>query len=289
MLKKIALICLAAAALAGCGSSSSKPAANQSLNLTRAAYVSGGSPGSKIRMTMQENVPGAGQVTMNADGTFLSASHQGAMTMQMSLPSAVAAQAGGGSLHMQVVVVPKTIYMKLPTQLSSKLPGGKPWWKIDLSQAGKLAGIPGLSSLLSGSSNLSDPGQYLNFLRATTNGSVRNLGSATVNGVPTTRYRAQIDFSKLPNAVPASERRAVQQLVATLQKRGVAPHGFPVDAWIDSKNLIRRVQLAYAQPLPNNQSANVAIKVDYLDYGAQPAPTVPPQSQTLDLLKLLGR
>jgi hypothetical protein len=288
MLKKIALISLASLALSACGGSSST-SATHTISLTRAAYVSGGSPGSKIRMSMQEFVPGVGQVTVNANGTFSAATHQGEMSMQMGLPAAAAAQAGTGSLPMQVVLVPGTIYMKLPAQLASKIPGGKPWWKINLSQAAKLAGIPGLSSLLSGTSNLSDPGQYLDFLRATANGSVKNLGSATVNGIDTTHYRARLDFAKLPSAVPASERAAAEQLVAALQKRGVAPRGLPVDAWIDSKNLIRRVQLAYAQPLPTGQSANVVIKVDYLDYGPQPAPTVPPPSQTLDLFKLLGQ
>jgi hypothetical protein len=290
MLKKIGLISLASMALAACGSSTStsSTSSTHTVSLTRAAYVSGGSPGSKIVMSMRESVPGFGQVTMNANGTFSTAARQGAMTMQMSLPAASAAQIGGGSLQMQVVLAGKTIYMKLPPQLAAKIPGGKPWWKIDLSQAGKLAGIPGLSSLLSGTSNLSDPGQYLNFLRATASGSVTNLGSATVNGVQTTHYRAKIDFAKLPNAVPANERAAAQQLVAVLQQHGAAPHGLPVDVWVDSKNLIRRVQLTYAQPLPNGQSANIAIKVDYLDYGPQPAPTIPPASRTLDLLKLLG-
>jgi hypothetical protein len=287
VLKKIALISLASVALAACGSSSST-STTHTVSLTRAAFVSGSSPGSKIAMTMQESVPGVGQIAMTANGNFSTASRTGAMTMRMTLPSAAAAQAGIGTLQMQVVLVPGTFYMKLPASLASKIPGGKPWWKINLNQVGKLAGIPGLSSLMSGTSNLSDPGQYVNFLRATSNGSVKNLGSATVNGMNTTHYRARIDFAKLPNAVPANERAAAQQLVAALQKRGVAPRGLPVDAWIDSKNLIRRVRLAYAQPLPNGQSANVAIKVDYLDYGPQPAPTVPPASQTLDLFKLLG-
>jgi hypothetical protein len=286
-MKKLALISLASLALAACGSSSSS-SATHTISLTRAAYVSGSSPGTKIKMSMQETVPGTGQVNLTADGTFSSASHEGAMTMDMGLPASAAAVTGAGSLKMQVVIVGQTFYMKLPPALASKVPGGKPWWKINLSQAGKLAGIPGLSSLMNGTSNLTDPGQYVNFLRATSNGSVKNLGSETIDGMQTTHYRAQLDFAKLPNAVPANERAAAQQLVTALQKRGVAPHGLPVDAWIDSKNLVRRVQMNYAQPLPNSQTANVAIKVDYLDYGPQPSPTVPPPSQTLDLLKLLG-
>jgi hypothetical protein len=287
VLKKIGLIVVVSLALAGCGSSSSKRG-NQTISLTRAANVSGGSPGTKILMSMHETIPGSGQVNLTASGRFLTSLHQGSMTMQMSLPASAAAVAGR-SLKMQVVVVPGTFYMKLPPQLAAKVPGAKPWWKINLSQAAKLAGIPGLGSLMSGTSDLSNPGQYLNFLRATSDGSVKDLGSATVHGVQTTHYRAQIDFAKLPSAVPASDRAAAQRLVTALQSRGAAPHGVPVDAWIDTKNLIRRIQLAYAQPLPNGHAADLAIKVDYLDYGPQAAPTLPPPSQTLDLFALLGR
>ncbi len=85
-------------------------------------------------------------------------------------------------------------------------------------------------------------------------------------------------------------RPAVQQLVATLQKRGLEPHGLPIDAWIDSSNLIRRIQLTLQlSRCSGSQTANVAIKIDYLAYGQQPAPTIPPAAQTLDLLKLLGK
>jgi hypothetical protein len=283
---KIGVVAVAALALAGCGSSSSH-SSGQTVSLTRAAYISGGAQGTKVLMSMQETIPGAGAVTMTANGAFSNAPREGAMTMHMTIPSAAATQAGLGSLNVQAVLVPGTVYMKMPPQIAAKIPGGKPWWRINLNQAAKLAGIPGLSSLMSSTSSLNDPGQYLDFLRATSNGSVKNLGPATVNGSQTTHYRARIDLAKLPNAVPAARRAAVQQLVATLRQRGLTPSGFPVDAWIDSSNLIRQMQMAYAQPLPGGQSANVAMKMDYLAYGPQPKPTAPPQGQTLDLLALL--
>lgn len=289
MLKKFALICLASAAVAGCGSSSSKPAANQTLNLTRAAYVSGGSPGYRVAMTLQESVPSIGRLAVNGNGSFSASAHTGSFTMQMSIPSPAAAQAGLSSLSLQMVLVPGTMYMKLPPQLAAKIPGSKPWWKIDLKRVARLSGIPGLSSLINSSSNLNDPGQYLDFLRATSDGSVKNLGQATVNGTQTTHYHARIDLSKLPNAVPAADRAGVQQLITALRSRGLQAHGFPVDVWIDSSHLIRRIQLHYSQPLGASQSADVAMQANYLSYGPQPTPAVPAPRDTSDLLTLFGR
>jgi hypothetical protein len=289
VLKKIILICLASAALAGCGSSSSKPAANQTLNLTRAAYVSGGSQGYKVAMTLQEGVPSIGKLSVTGNGSFSSSAHTGSFTMQMAIPSAAAAQAGLSNLSLQMVLVPGTMYMKLPPQLAAKVPGGKPWWKIDLKRVGRLSGIPGLSSLINSGSNLNNPGQYLDFLRATSDGSVKNLGQATVNGIQTTHYHARIDLNKLPNAVPAADRAGVQQLITALHSRGLQAQGFPIDVWIDSSHLIRRIQLHYSQPLGGGQAADVAMQANYLSYGPQPAPPVPAPQDTSDLLTLFGR
>lgn len=287
MLKRIAVVGVTAVAVAGCGSSSST-SGTKTISLTRAAYVSAGARGYKALVSLQENIPSAGLIRMTGTGSFSLPSHSGSMTMQMSIPSAAAGQLGLGSLTLQAVMVPKAFYVKLPAALASKIPGARPWWEINLNQAGKLAGIPGLSSLMSGTSNINDPGQYLDFLRATASGSVKDLGPATVDGVPTTHYRAAIDFGKLPNAVPASDRPGIQRLIATLQSRGALAHRFPVDAWIDSSHLIRRIQMTYNQPLGSGTAAAVSMRVDFVDYGPQPAPQIPPKNQTVDLLTLFG-
>ncbi len=286
MLKRIVALGATLMFVAGCGGSSSS-SSTQTVSLSRAAYVSAGSSGYRAVMSLRESVPSLGQLTINGNGSFSLPSHAGSMDMQMSIPSAAAAQAGVGSLHMQAVFLPGVLYMKLPPTLADRIPGGKPWWQINLNQIGKLAGIPGLSSLMSGTSSLNDPGQYLDFLRATANGSVRNLGQAEVNGVPTTHYRAAVDFSKLPSAVPASARPGIERLIAALQQRGALTHQLPIDAWIDSSHLIRRIEMNFNQPLGTGQSAAMAMRMDFVHYGPQPAPQIPPSGQTLNLAALL--
>ena len=207
-------LAVAAALVAGCGGSSGS-GNTPTVSLSRAADVSSTASGYRIAMSMQGTVPNAGQIHMTGTGSFSPAAHLGAATMQMDLPSS----AGTGTLQLGMVLDKTTVFMKLPASLTSKIPGGKPWLYINLSQVGQVAGIPGLGSLISSSSSLNDPGQYLDYLRATSASSVKNLGQATVNGVHTTEYHAVVDMTKLPNAVPAAQRQTIEQLVNTLKRR----------------------------------------------------------------------
>lgn len=287
MLKKIGLISVASLALAACGGSSSSTSANRTISLSRAAYVSSGASGYKALLKMQESIPSVGQLTMNGTATFGLTSHAGTINMQMNLPAAAAQQSGlGTTLPMQVVLVPGTFYLKLPTQLAEKIPGAKPWWRIDLAQLSKVSGLAGLSSLFS-SSSTTEPAQYLYMLRAASNGGVKNLGTETINGVSTTHYRAQINMAKVPSVAPPKQRAALRQLMAALKKRGAAtPSVIPMDAWIDSHNLIRQIQMHYSESV-SGQAANINMKMDFVNYGPQPAPQIPPPDQTLNLVKLL--
>ncbi len=282
-LKAGAALCAGAVALGGCGSSSSKPPT--AATLSRASYVSSATTGYQVAMSVRESVPSAGQVTVSGTGAFsVMPKREGSLDMQLNIPSAAAA--GLSNLRMQAVFVPGTIYIKLPPALAGRIPGGKPWLQINLQQLGQAAGIPGLGSLVNGSSSLSNPAQYLDYLRATSDGSVKDLGQATVDGVQTTHYHAVIDLTKLPNVVPASSRPAVEQLVSALRSRGTATQ-LPLDAWVDSTLRVRRIVTSYTQPI-NGQQASVAVQVDFVKYGPQPAPTVPPASQTQNLLALTG-
>ncbi|MGH2883141.1 MAG: hypothetical protein ACRDPA_10670 [Solirubrobacteraceae bacterium] len=277
------VVLVAGLTAAGCGSSSSGSGSSQvpTVALTRAADVSSAAAGYKVALTLHESIPNAGAIVASGTGSFSPAAHEGAMSMQMSLPPG----AGLSTLALQMVLDKGSIYMKFPPALASKLPGGKPWVYINLAQAGKAAGISGLGSLLNSSSSFSNPGQYLNFLRATTNGSVQDLGPATVNGVSTTHYHAKVDLTKLPQAVPASQRKAMQQLMNSLRSKAAVSE-IPMDVWIDSSHLVRRVRSNFTETV-NSQSLTIAMTENFLSYGAQPAPVVPPSSQTENLLSLL--
>ncbi len=269
--------------LAGCGGSSSGSAQAPTVSLTRAADVSTAAAGYKVAVTLRETVPNVGAVNATGIGSFSPAAHRGTVTMRMALPSSPTT----GALQLQVVLDKGAIYMKFPPQLASKIPGGKPWVYVNLSQAGKLAGISGLGSLLNGSSSISNPGQYLNFLRATSAASIKDLGPATVNGIRTTHYHAEVNLAKLPDVVPPAQRTAIQQLVRAMRAKGATTQ-VPMDAWIDSWNLVRRVQSSFSETI-NGQSLAIAMTENFLQYGPQPAPAIPSPGQTVNLLSLVGK
>lgn len=281
------LVVPAALLAAGCGSSSnsssssSAPAKVSAAELTRAADVSTKVAGFKTVMSVAESIPGAGKITMTGNGSF-QASRVGSMTINMSMPAA--ASAGLGNLTMTLILDHDAMYMKMPASLTSKLPGGKSWIEIDLAKLKGAAGGTGLSSLMSGDNQMTDPGQYFDYLRAVSSGSLQDLGSATVNGVQTTHYRAAVDLSKLVDAVPAAERAAMAKALALMEK-ATSGATMPIDVWIDSNHLVRRIVLTETMSVAG-KTETVDLQEDFPEYGPQPAPAIPPASQVTNLSAL---
>lgn len=190
---------------------------------------------------------------------------------------------GGSTLRIDEVINRLTVYMKMPAALTSKLPGGKPWLKLDLAKAGAAMGMPGLGALANNPVG-SDPSQMLGYLRASS-GHFKNLGNAEVGGIRTTHYSASISLDKIAARFPPSERQAVQQTIDTLKSRA-GLSALPVNVWIDDHHLIRRMQLAFGENLPSAGPMHFSMRMDFSDYGPQPAPAIPPASQVTDLTSL---
>ena len=254
-------------------------------SLKLSAYKSSDAPGFKVATTMTETIspPNSNAVTVDITlkGSMNPSARTGGMTMNMQVPT------GGGStenLDMQEVLDGNTVYVKMPAALMGRVPGGKPWVSIDLAQMGKTVGLPGLGSAFNGTSNLTSAGEYLDFLRATSDGSVKDLGQQTLDGRQVTLYSADADLAKVPSAVPAADKAGVTQMIAAFKSKGLSTQ-MPIEAWIDSANLIRRIQLTYNTSL---QGASVAMDIteDFSDYGPQPTPTAPSPDQTMSIAAL---
>src|SRR5436305_9516200 len=202
------LACAAAAvAVAGCGSSSG--AGSASNQVVRAAFVSTSTSGYRMQFGITLSSTALPQpITGTGAGRFNVKQRQGEVALDMSFGSIpeVASVLGSSTLHVEELVDGKTVYMKLPASLTRKLPslGSKPWLKVDLAKAASAAGVPGLGSLV-GNPASSDPSQFLQYLRAA-GGSVTKVGTAQVNGISTTHYRASIDLDKVPNTLPSASR-----------------------------------------------------------------------------------
>jgi hypothetical protein len=280
-----ALLAAGATAISGCGTSSTIDPVAQ------AATQSTSAPG--YRMTMSMTIGSAqlpAPMTATGSGRFQTRNHAGQMSMTMSLGAlannpAVRQALGGSTLRLDEVVDHLTVYMRMPAALTSKLPGGKPWLKLDLAKAGTAMGMPGLGALANNPAG-SDPGQMLGYLRASS-GHFQDLGKGEIDGVQTTHYRASIDLNKVAAQFPASERQSVQQTINTLKSR-VGLSTLPVNVWIDEHHLIRRMQFAFGENVPAVGQMHFSMTMDITGYGPQPAPAIPPASQVTDITSLAG-
>jgi hypothetical protein len=277
----------------GCGSaarSANGGHASPAAALARAADVSGGASGERVAFGMTLSSPSLpAPARIQGAGSFQPADHTGQMTLTMNLGGDPAASAalGGSTVALHEVLERDVVYMKLPTAISSRLPGAKPWLEIDLGALASKLGGSGLGSLLD-NPVASNPAAFLQYLRAES-GHVQEVGHATVDGEATTEYHAVINLNRMASLVPARQRAAVAQTIATLRKT-TGLSNLPVDVWVDAQHRVRRMVLSFneAPPAAGGQRIDVAMTLNVLAYGPQPAPRVPLSSQVTNITSLLG-
>ena len=271
----------AAASLAvgasGCG------AANTIDPVAKAASISTTTPGFQMRFVVRFGSPQLPTaLTATGTGSINARSRTGSVLFVMNAGNDpdLKKAFGGSTLRFQELVNGTTVYLKLPAAIAAKLPGHRPWMKVDLAKA---SGIPGFSSLASNPVS-SDPSQFLTYLRAAS-GNVSKQGTAVVNGIQTTHYHATISLDRVPNALPAASRKGAKQAVSSIEQL-TGLKQLPVDAWIDGSNLIRRMRLSFAESVAPSVKLNIAMTMDFLKYGPQPAPTFPSADQVTDASSL---
>jgi hypothetical protein len=279
-----AAIC--AVAVTGCGGGS---VANVVDPVAQAATTSTHAAGYRLNLSLLMSssalptpITGAGQ------GSFDVSNHSGALTLNMNLGNSpqIVQALGSSTLQVQELIEGQTIYMKLPTAITSRVPtfGGKPWLEVNLAKAAASAGVPGLSSLTSNPAT-SDPSQMLNYLRGAS-GTVTKVGTEQVNGVQTTHYRGAISLDRVPDALPPVSRQAARQAIQSLERQ-TNLRQLPFDVWVDGQHLVRRLVLSFAETV-SGQSVNMTIRIEIPQYGPQPVPAAPPADQVTDLTALTG-
>jgi hypothetical protein len=284
---------LAIVALAGAGASLSGCGASATLDpVARAADVSSQQTG--VRFTLSVHISSSGLAAgagISASGYVNQREHSGEMTMNLAGLSALggSSEAPSGFEHIQMVFKYPVVYVGLPA-LADKLPEGKTWMKLDLTQLAKEHGVqlPQLSSL-----DQTNPSEFLRYLRAS-GGDVTALGSESVNGVPTTHYRATLSLSRILESYPASDRTAMRSALSQLGSSG----SIPAEVWVDHQNRVRRMRMSFNIAVPAAQgtetqagatgSVGTTMTMDFTSYGAVPAVTLPPANEVFDASALLG-
>jgi hypothetical protein len=248
-----AVLILATAATAACSSGSGASATSAVHNAVNVTLGAG-----SVKESVSSLTPTASATSKSsATGTYAFGSHSGEFT--------VTTDAFLGTFD--VVVVGGTLYLKLPPALVL-VAGGKKWASADLAHPPTVPGAGNLIAL----AGATDPGLAVTGLQEGLT-SAKKVGRATVDGVATTQYNAQVTFPKSPSALGASERTLI----------GGSSENDDVFVGPDGKlvRLARRVAIS--------AGATETLTVDYSNYGAPVSVSAPPADQTADAAKLLGQ
>lgn len=222
----------------------------------------------EMKMTMAAPELGSTPVTFTTKG--VTAGKRSAMTMQM--PAIGGAELG----EIEVRTAGLVVYMRMPffQEIAPRL---KPWIKLDLREEGKDLGID-LDALMELSSQ-TDPTKALEFLRAA--GDVEELGSATVRGVQTTRYKSVIDLERYADQL---EKNGGGKAAASAIRKVIELTGestMPIELWIDDDSLVRRMVWEQTTAAGDGQAPTVVkATMDLFDYGADVNVVIPPEDQT---------
>lgn len=257
-----------AAALSGCGATHAISGAVDPV--AQAATTTGHAPGYHLSMTI-DATGSSGTVHGTMSGVVDTANHTAAFTQHESV--------GGQDITIAERLSGTTVYMRLPNQQAlQRLTGGKPWIKLDFSRALGAFGLGGLTT------QSSDPAQFVDYLRAV-GAKTNRVGTATVDGEQTTHYHAVIDLDNYPKLFPPARRAAAARGISTLES-AIGSHTMPMDAWIDSHNMLRRVSFSMGECV-QSQRLTMAMTMNLSDYGQQSVPSAPSSSQAYDLTPLV--
>jgi hypothetical protein len=281
------LLAVLAVSLAGCGASdtvtkSLDPVAAAAANTARL-------PTTHMSMTATMTVPGLPTaVQMNGEGAVDNVRKRGSMTMDMSSMARAMPNTGGlndPSLWRGEYVFDfsksMVAYMRFPF-MTRALGSGKSWVRLDFGSVSREMGV-NLDQFMQ--MNQSNPAQQLQLLRAVS-GRFSKLGTGRVRGVTTTRYRTNVDIRKYPDLLPEGQRKSMQKSINTLVDMMGGKSTYPVEVWIDAKQLVRRMSLRMEIKAPTG-SMSMAMSMDFYGFGRPVSVTFPRAEDTVDMTKLM--
>jgi hypothetical protein len=260
-------------AVSGCGSSVSSVVDP----VAQAAKASELAPGFKASLKLIASEAGSSEaVTASGTEVYDQRTQRGSLSMSI--------RAHGHSGVAEARYSKAALYMRLPSAIPSSETQGKPWIRFDLNRVGAAMGV-NFSSLETSSS--SNPSKLLSYLRGV-GGEVARVGTEDVLGVPTTHYRATIDYAKYAASLPASQRPAARESVAALE-RLTGQTSQVVNVWVDTERHVRREELSYDECVPGPSRKLVYhITVEFANFGTQVIPPLPSSNEVDDVTNKLA-
>jgi hypothetical protein len=225
------------------------------------------------RVDLRYEITSSGQAPIDLTGTGSVDLTSGNSQLTMTMPGLGAAE---------LRTVDRTMYLKLPAQFAGL--GGKPWLRLDAKgMAG--AGLGQLTQL--------SPADQLAYLKGASE-DVTTVGKETIEGTPTTHYRATLDLDLAAKTMSAGARKTLAEA-----RKSLSSPRLPADVWVDEAGVLRKFEITLtvtppksATPVPGAPTGPMTMVVSqrYSDLGTPVTVTAPPASQFTDMSKdLPGR
>ncbi|MCU1461413.1 MAG: hypothetical protein JWO37_1488 [Acidimicrobiales bacterium] len=282
--------------------------------LTAAAQKTASADSARMAMTfglVSSGIPDQPDmnVTISGSGVIGFASKSGELTLDLSgIPKDLGSKTGSSDpvpARVRVVIVDGVAYMEIPPEYAAKAPAGKKWAKLSPQDSAGLFGFSGGSSL-PGMPDFTDPAKALDALQAM--GDTKAVGTETLRGTETTHYVTQVNLAKVSEksaGAATSTTGAVPNLFAGL----LADVTFPVDGWVGTDGLLRKVRTeidlgailgplmgrlagAFGATTSSGPAGPLVLRstmtVELFDYGTPVAVTLPPADQVVDATQIQG-
>lgn len=217
------------------------------------------------------SITSAGQtIPLNGSATIDTKNLRAHMSFTTQFP-------GAGSATIDEIMNGGVIFVHMPAQLASGLPGGKQWIKFDLQALGKKSGLD-FQKLMKTNAAQNNPANFLQYLKGA--GSSRVVGHEGIRGVATTHYRATIDVNKtLGQLHDAQSEQSLRQLYA---QAGVS--SLPIDVWIDRAGRVRRESFDVSL----GREGSMSMTIEFIRFGVQVDASPPPSDQVFDVTSLVS-
>ncbi len=178
-----------------------------------------------------------------------------------------------GNLTMDERLLGPTAYVR-STAFDANPQFAHKWVKLDLS---KVLGsnFPGLGG------GAMSPQQATAYLQGIT-GTVKTVGPDTIDGTPTTHYRASIDYQRMIRHLSPKLRALMKSAAKLFPSRPI-----PVDLWLDHSGQLRAEHLVLKTP-----ATSMDLRIRFSEFGVPVHVSAPPASQVFELppsvLKAIG-
>jgi hypothetical protein len=282
----------ALAGVAGCGGSDAAPVAGDPVGfeeLSRSASASAQARSGRFSFSMTMSLPGTDEpFAFTGEGAFDTASDRASFSMDMSslaklLGGFVAGLAGPNAgdvpdfddpkgWQIDAVQVGTESYVRFPA-VADRLPEGKSWIRTDANATVQGFDLEQFSA--------SDPRELLALLKGAS-AEIETLGTEELRGVETTHYRALIDPREYARRVSAENSEELFSLVEEMGVQGGLTT-VPVDVWLDSDGLVRKLSLEISANRPgSSEPSGAAVAFELWDYGEEVEIEVPLASEVVD-------